>query len=316
MGKPKSNKVSLIIPTFNKAERLKMTLLSITQLRLIEECEVIVVNDGSTDNTLSVLNETINSYFIKGINFKVITTENMGRSHARNIGVQNSSGDLLIFFDDDLILDHEFVLYHMLRHEGKDNLVVHGRIFDIPFLKFFKNPSTGALYDGNIAGEQLKSKIIQPNMLLNGEIISYLKNNARIGKLEKDINALHSRTSINDSYVRWVTFVGGNVSILKKNMIDFDDYMGKEWGCEDLETGYRLYKKGLHFDYFGSAMNYHMNHYRDNFQEIHNRSFLYFYKKHQDISIQLLRRYFNSEIPSLIEWKNEVDKYTINKNSF
>jgi glycosyltransferase involved in cell wall biosynthesis len=308
MGKSENVKASVIIPTFNKAERLKITLLSIAQLSLIEECEVIIVNDGSTDNTADVLNEAINNDFAERINLRVITTENLGRSHARNCGIKNASGKLLIFSDDDLILDHEFALNHIARHKDDDNLVIHGRIYDIPFLKFFKNPSTGELYDGGFAKGQLKNKTIEPNMFLNGGIIPYLKNNARIGKFEKNINALHLKTSINDSYVRWIAFVGGNASVLKKNMIDFDSDMGKDWGCEDLETGYRLYKKGMYFDCCDKSMNYHMNHYRDNFKEIHNRSLSFFCKKHKDISIQLLAGYFKNEIPSLIEWKDEVDK--------
>lgn len=311
MIKSMNIKASVIIPTFNKAERLKITLLSIAQLSLIEECEVIIVNDGSTDNTAGILNEAINNDFAEKINLRVITTKNMGRSHARNCGIQNSSGELLIFSDDDLILNREFILNHIASHKDKDNLVIHGRIYDIPFLKFFKNPLTGELYDGGFAKGQLKSKILEPGMLLNGDINPYLKNNARIGKFEKDINSLLSETSINDSYVRWMSFVGGNVSILKKNMVDFDNGMGKDWGCEDLETGYRLYKKDMCFDYCDKSINYHMNHYRDNFQEIHNRSHSIFYKKHKDISIQLLDGYFNNEIPSLIEWKNEVDKFNL-----
>lgn len=308
MDKSKNYLASLIIPTFNKAERLKISLLSINQLNLIEQCEVIIVNDGSTDNTIDVLNEIINNDIKRRISFQVITTTNMGRSHARNIGIQNSSSELLIFSDDDLIFDRNFALNHILKHKASNNLAVHGRIFDIPYLKFFKNPSTGELYDGNFADGQLKNKIIQSNMILNGEITPYLKSNARLGKLEKDTNTLLSKTSIYDSYVRWVAFVGGNVSILKKNMIAFDNNLGKEWGCEDLETGYRLYKKGLYFDYCDECMNYHMSHLRNNFQEIHNRSLSFFYSKHRDISIQLLTRYFNNEIASLIGWKNEVDK--------
>lgn len=308
MDKSGNIKASVIIPTFNKAERLKITLLSIAQLSLNEECEVIIVNDGSTDNTADVLNEAINKDFAKKINLRVITTENLGRSHARNCGIQNASGELLIFSDDDLILDHDFIMNHIDRHKDDDNLVIHGRIYDLPFLKFFNNPSTGELYNGGFAEGQLKNKILEPNMLLNGNIVPYLKNNARLGKFEKNINALLSKTSSNDSYVRWIAFVGGNVSILKKNMIAFDNEMGKDWGCEDLETGYRLYKKGLCFDCCDISINYHMNHYRENLKEIHNKSLSFFYQKHKDISIQLLVEYFRNKIPSLIEWKNEVDK--------
>ena len=91
-------KISVIIPTFNRAELVQDAIDSV----LNQECtgvEVVVVDDGSTDGTGEVLRarygEHINYYY----------QPNQGRSVARNMGIQISSGHYLLFLDsDDLLL--------------------------------------------------------------------------------------------------------------------------------------------------------------------------------------------------------------------
>ena len=84
--------------------------------------------------------------------------------------------------------------------------------------------------------------------------------------------------------------------------------MGKNWGCEDLELGFRAYLAGCKFVYSTEAANYHMNHYREDFKEIHDISLNYFIRKHREKSISMLKEYFNENLTNLIEWKAAVDK--------
>lgn len=304
--------VSLIMPTYNKESRLKLVLASLKNLRHTENSEIIIVNDGSTDNTQSILEEFSKDARENGtLQVNIINIKNSGRSIARNIGIQASRGRLIIFSDDDLLLDPMFIHAHRKMHDSDDNLVVHGIIYSLPHLKFFKDPSTGILYDGGTASSLLMSKSITPELICSSGLEKHLSDNARISKFEKDINLLYKETSIEDSYVRWVGFNGGNVSVLKSNLEKvglFDVKMGKEWGCEDLELGYRLYKAGLYFKYCETSKNYHINHYREGFIETHNSSMAYFIQKHNDESIKLLNGYFNNKLASLNEWKVKVDK--------
>ncbi len=90
---------SIIIPVYNQAEYLPDAIES--ALGQTETCEVIVVNDGSTDNSL----EVAKLYEKHGV--KVISQVNKGLSSARNTGIMNATGDYILPLDsDDLLQDN------------------------------------------------------------------------------------------------------------------------------------------------------------------------------------------------------------------
>lgn len=89
-------KLSIIIPAYNVEKFLPKCLDSI----LRQECgdfEVIVVNDGSTDGTLSLLEKYARTYS----NLNVITQDNAGMSTARNRGLEVAQGEYVMFVDSD-----------------------------------------------------------------------------------------------------------------------------------------------------------------------------------------------------------------------
>lgn len=86
---------SIIIPTYNRAETIKRTLESIYR-QSFDDVEVIVVDDGSTDNTKDILAE----YMLeKDLNY--FFQSNRGVSAARNTGASHACGEYLIFLDSD-----------------------------------------------------------------------------------------------------------------------------------------------------------------------------------------------------------------------
>ena len=93
----KKIKISIIIPCYNQEKYIEECLNSILVQKL-NEFEIICVNDGSTDNTLMILNQYAKKdKRIKIINFK----ENKGTSQARKDGVLNSCGEYVMFIDPD-----------------------------------------------------------------------------------------------------------------------------------------------------------------------------------------------------------------------
>lgn len=102
-------KVSVIIPVYNCAKYIGTTLKSVIN-QDFNDFEIIVIDDGSTDNSLEIINETLKG---SGVRYKVIHQENGGVSVARNHGIDVSSGDYLVFVDgDDYILpNHLSELY-------------------------------------------------------------------------------------------------------------------------------------------------------------------------------------------------------------
>ena len=91
--------LSIIIPVYNVAPYLKEGLDSILN-QSVQDIEVICINDGSTDNSLSILN----TYENKDERIHVISQDNKGVSVARNKGIEKASGLFITFFDpDDLV---------------------------------------------------------------------------------------------------------------------------------------------------------------------------------------------------------------------
>jgi len=95
-GEQTMRMVSIIIPTYNRVEFIRQTVQSALG-QTYPKFEVIVVDDGSTDNTQAVL-----AQFGKRIRY--IYQENKGQPSARNRGLQASQGDYLLFLDSDDII--------------------------------------------------------------------------------------------------------------------------------------------------------------------------------------------------------------------
>ena len=99
-------KISVIIPTYNRADYIGQTLLSILN-QTLSAYEIIIVNNSSLDNSLEIIDNTFNNWVrnqsdsSKIPKLKVITQANKGPASARNNGIKNSSGEILHFFDSD-----------------------------------------------------------------------------------------------------------------------------------------------------------------------------------------------------------------------
>jgi glycosyltransferase involved in cell wall biosynthesis len=89
--------VSIVVPVYNLERYIEKTLESL-QNQTYENIEVIVINDGSKDGSLEVINT-----FFKGKNLKhkIVTIENSGVSKARNVGLNIAGGDYVILLDGD-----------------------------------------------------------------------------------------------------------------------------------------------------------------------------------------------------------------------
>ncbi len=94
-------KISVVVCTFNGGHTLSACLESLLRLDY-PNYEVIVVNDGSTDNTAKIAS----SY-----GFRVITTENRGLSSARNTGLNAATGEIVAYIDDDAYPDSHWLRY-------------------------------------------------------------------------------------------------------------------------------------------------------------------------------------------------------------
>ena len=88
-------KVSVIIPTYNRANTIKRAIDSVLQ-QTYSDFEVIVVDDGSTDDTSQI----VNGYGDSRVRY-LMTEKRYGANHARNIGIRSAEGEYIAFQDSD-----------------------------------------------------------------------------------------------------------------------------------------------------------------------------------------------------------------------
>ena len=117
-------RISVIIPTFNRAEMLGATLESLAAQTLpTDQYEVVVVDDGSQDATPEICRS-----FASRMPLNYLHIENSGISAAKNIGILAARARILLFADDDDIADHRLLEEHLKAHEQhpKENVAVLG----------------------------------------------------------------------------------------------------------------------------------------------------------------------------------------------
>ena len=115
------NKISIIIPVYNVADYLREALDSVIN-QTYANWEAICVNDGSTDNSLEILKE----YAQKDSRFIIIDQENAGVSKARNVALDNATGEYIMFLDSDDYFKRN-ALEDALKAIKKDNRKDKGR---------------------------------------------------------------------------------------------------------------------------------------------------------------------------------------------
>lgn len=115
-----ANLVSVIVPVYNGERYLSRCIESIIN-QPYRNIEIILINDGSTDNS----GEICNAYALSDNRIRVIHTQNNGPAAARNIGIENSKGEFIFFVDaDDFIEKNALSLLIKSYHRHLADIVV------------------------------------------------------------------------------------------------------------------------------------------------------------------------------------------------
>jgi glycosyltransferase involved in cell wall biosynthesis len=116
-------KVSIVIPTHNRLEKLRETVEKLRgQDFPSEDYEIVVVDDGSNPPV------AFEKEFTVAPNIKIIRLEGEERSVARNTGAREAHGELLIFIDDDIAVKSDFVEKHWQAHQEFSDALAVGEI--------------------------------------------------------------------------------------------------------------------------------------------------------------------------------------------
>lgn len=139
-------KVSVIVPVYNAEKYIEKCLDSIVHQTENEKIEIIIVNDGSSDNSEKIIKKYIENNLLKN-KIKYFSKENEGVAKTRNFGIKKASGEYILFVDADDYIDKttvenlmpymeekiELIKFKLQRVDEKGNILekVDGPIFDV-----------------------------------------------------------------------------------------------------------------------------------------------------------------------------------------
>ena len=111
-------KVSIVVPVYNVEKYIRKCMDSLVNQSL-QDIEIIAVNDGSTDNSISILNEYKENF--SNI-IKVYSKTNGGLSDARNYGMKHATGEYIAFVDSDDYVERDMYekMYNKAKEEDSD----------------------------------------------------------------------------------------------------------------------------------------------------------------------------------------------------
>ena len=134
--------ISLVIPTKNRSEKLKKLLHSVLKQTVLPK-EVIIVDDSDNLRTKELIQQLKKLFLKKNIQIKyIMPSENKKKSisRARNIGAKKAKGDIIVFIDDDVVIDKNYLKEILKVFEKNPNaLGVQGTIMNMEYSPFWNS---------------------------------------------------------------------------------------------------------------------------------------------------------------------------------
>lgn len=213
-------KFSIIIPTYNRSNILKLTLngyLKQTSLDCIKE--IIIVDDGSTDDTRFVVNDFCEK---SSIPVSYFYQDNKGPAEARNKMICAASGDILLITGDDIVPDSRMIAEHYLTHKRHD-------------------------FNSNVS---CLGKTIWP---IDKNVTPFMEYIQEMG-LQFGYSLISDENDVPFNFF-YTSNISAHRDFLKKGKLFDTDFPYAVW--EDIELSYRLKKRGLQIVYNKNAIGYH-----------------------------------------------------------
>lgn len=299
-------KASIIMPTYNKDKYLDLTLSGFCN-QTYENFEIIIVNDGSYDNTEEIIKK-----YSKTINIIYRAQDNRGRSAARNAALSLAVGEIIIFCDDDRIPDKNFIYEHVSLLKDKKKIVSVGNKMEL--ISILKRDS---LYKFSFFLEMLNKSMLNIEnyyddikLFSDKDVIEnfndilekfLLLEPADNFKLAKE----HYGDELKGCNFGWAMATTANMGMNRNDLdnIFFDsNYIG--WGMEDTDFAFQLYKEKSMFVIASKAINYHQYHEKDsNYLITLKQNLQYFHEKYTDLEAVLFAYYLGSEM-NIIDLNN------------
>jgi glycosyltransferase involved in cell wall biosynthesis len=295
--------VSVVVRSKDEADRLRLTLASLARQTM--PAEVIVVDDGSTDHTSTVLAEAA-----RELPFRVVAHATpRGRAGAANAGARAATGEVLLFLDGDTLAAPEMVARHAAVHAAGSQRIGRGERFHFRGTRFLQDPETGTPRPGEEArlarmapGEHSRLLVTRADVI---DDFAALARRAEPGVYpgagprqldELEVDALRHHP---DSSVLWAAACGANLSVRRDAFArvgGFDEAIDNN---EHRELALRLYLDGARMLLVEGASAYHLTHragWRDPLRDTQWE--VVFYRAHPELVVKLLAVFWASLAPN------------------
>ncbi|MGI6086079.1 MAG: glycosyltransferase [Acetivibrionales bacterium] len=261
-------KASIIIPSYNANERLYLNLKALNcQSYDGDDVEVVVIDNGSFDNTIQMLENFELKYPMKIVRIE----KNKGIAYGRNEGILRSEGEILIFHDSDMLASKDFIKQHLDAHK-RPNMVVCGLFWRRIFTYYYKNFT----YDQVLNFEKVREKHGLPRLSLYWDAYPLIdeewieRDELWPYSFDLDFGFINDLKEIikqygknfNNYYLPWRFCITNNLSVERQKVIDvgmFDTNIVR-YGYEDYDLGVRLYKSGCNFVMADYIVSLHQEH--------------------------------------------------------
>lgn len=233
--------ISVIVPTYNRSNLLTLTLQSLLAQKIDQEnFEVIIVDDGSTDNTGMIVQPFHDQF--KFIRYIYLEKNGYRVARARNQGVKISAGELIVFLDSGMIAHPELLLEYLRLHNQYNG---------------------GCAIIGNTLG--FAWDVLPEDLHLAGKTSDEVFDILTAYPGAQDIRnpcLEYFNFKLSESIAPWVLYWTCNVAVPKKQFLligGFDENFNT-WGMEDIDIAFRLFNTGVNFIYGKSALAFHHPH--------------------------------------------------------
>jgi glycosyltransferase involved in cell wall biosynthesis len=290
--------ISVIVPTYNRSQQLIYTLNSLVNQTLDRsDFEVVVVDDGSSDDTFQAAKP-----FENKINIKYVYQTDQGYrvSSARNLGIRVADGIFCMFIDSGIIVKSDCLDQHLNRHQEQNHEVA---IIGYTYGWGADETALNGAIDPNDADSSI-AKLIEMGTIFDIRENIFRKYNYQIENLT----------------VPWTLFYGGHLSIRRNSLFEiglFDENYDGNWGAEDQDLGYRLHQANKEIVLCSKAMVLHLPYQADSNIKAKQayENCKYFNQKFNTFESQLFFDSYTNDVSRQITHKEVLDFHELIINS-
>lgn len=297
-------KVSIIMPVYNSAKLLSETFDSLLNQSFFDNIEIIAVNDGSSDNSLELLNE----YKKSNDNVIVVDQKNGGPSVARNAGLNIAKGEYVYFMDSDDILEEKAIelMYLAAKPIDADMVLAKYDLFNeytttpiknldnIVMQKYIYKFDTTLLWTFSLCNKLFKRSLIEKLNLRFNENTGYSEDGVFAMSFIYNSNVI---TGLDEVIYHYRKFIGSedvsittSISLKKINDYILSHNLIFEAACNALlkeHPEYSTIEEAIEND---NSINFYMNEfYRKEIHILYNQ----FYKKFWSLSSETITVLYN-----------------------